>query len=143
MSMLIAAFMFIGLLALSVAHFLWSIGRTWPIRNEQLLAETVVGTEGVTRMPSRWLSLLKAVFLLAAGVAALALADHDGNGAPLTLLGVPLAAIFLWRGWVSYTAKWRAQRPHPNFQLNDKRVYSPLSLFIGTGFAVLVILRLL
>ena len=143
MSMLIAAFMFIGLLALSFANFVWSIGRTWPIRNEQLLAETVVGTAGVTRMPSRWLSLLKAVFFIAAGIVALALADHDGNGAPLTLLGVPLAAIFLWRGWVGYSANWRAQHPHPNFQLNDKRVYSPLSLFLGTGFAVLVILRLL
>jgi len=143
MSMLIAAFMFIGLLALSFAHFLWAIGRTWPIRNEQLLAETVVGTEGVTRMLSRWLSLLKAVFFIAAGVVALALADHDGNGAPLTLLGVPLAAIFLARGAASYTAKWQARHTHPNFRLNDKRVYSPLSLFIGTGFAVLVILRLL
>lgn len=143
MSMLIAAFMFIGLLALSFAHFLWSIGRTWPIRNEQLLAQTVVGTEGVTKMPSRWLSLLLAVFLLAAGVVALALADHDGNGAPLTLLGVPLAAVFLWRGGVGYSAKWRAQHSHPNFQLNDKRVYSPLSLFLGVGFAALVLMRLL
>ena len=143
MSMLIAAFMFIALLALSVAHFLWSIGRTWPIRNEQLLAETVVGTAGVTRMPSRWLSLLKAVFFIAAGIAALSLADHDGGGAPLTLPGLPLAAVFLARGAAGYTANWQKNRPHPNFRLNDKRVYSPLSLFLGIGFAVLVLMRLL
>ena len=143
MSMLIAAFMFIGLLALSFANFVWSIGRTWPIRNEQLLAETVVGTAGVTRMPSRWLSLLKAVFFIAAGIVALALADHDGNGAPLTLLGLPLAAIFLARGVAGYTQQWQSNRPHPNFRLNDKRVYSPLSLFLGAGFAALVLMRLL
>ena len=51
MSMLLAAFMFIGLLAVSTAHFLWSIGRTWPIRGEKLLAQTVVGTSGIERMP--------------------------------------------------------------------------------------------
>ena len=44
MSMLIAAFMFIALLAVSTAHFLWSIGRTWPIRSEKLLAAGTVAS---------------------------------------------------------------------------------------------------
>jgi hypothetical protein len=142
MSMLIASFMFIVLLAVSVAHFLWSIGRTWPIRNEALLAQTVVGFEGIERMPPRLASFAVAVATLAAGILALALADHTSGGLPLTLVGLPLAAVFLARGVVGYTAWWAGKTPHPNFRLNDRRVYSPLCLFLGAGFVALMILRL-
>src|SRR6188768_1478599 len=106
MSMLIAAFMFIVLLAVSTAHFLWSIGRTWPIREEKLLAQTVVGTAGIERMPPRLASFAVAVATLIAGIAALALADHDGNGQWLTIAGFGLALLFLARGIVGYTAWW-------------------------------------
>jgi hypothetical protein len=143
MSMLIAAFMFIILLAVATAHFLWSIGRTWPIRNEKLLAQTVVGAAGIERMPPRFASFAVSVATLAAGVLALALADHDSGGIALTLLGLPLAAIFLARGIVGYTAWWAAKTPEPNFRLNDTRVYSPLCLFLGLGFVALVVLRLI
>jgi hypothetical protein len=143
MSMLIAAFMFIILLAVATAHFLWSIGRTWPIRNEKLLAQTVVGFEGIERMPPRLASFAVSVATLAAGIIALSLADHDSGGLPLSLLGLPLAAIFLARGIIGYTAWWAAKTPEPNFRLNDTRVYSPLCLFLGAGFLTLVIMRLL
>ncbi|HTO27279.1 MAG TPA: DUF3995 domain-containing protein [Devosia sp.] len=143
MSMLIAALMFIILLAVSTAHFLWSIGRTWPIRNEKLLAQTVVGFEGIERMPPRLASFAVSIATLAAGIIAMALADHDSGGLTLTLIGLPLAAVFLGRGLVGYTAWWAAKTPEPNFRLNDTRVYSPLCLFLGLGFVALVILRLL
>ena len=143
MSMLIAAFMFIALLAVATAHFLWSIGRTWPIRNEKLLAQTVVGFEGIERMPPRLASFAVAVATLAAGIIALALADHDSGGLPLSLLGLPLAAVFLARGVVGYTSWWATKTPEPNFRLNDRRVYSPLCLFLGASFVALVILRLI
>ena len=143
MSMLIAALMFIILLAVSTAHFLWSIGRTWPIRSEKLLAQTVVGFEGIERMPPRLASFAVSVATLAAGIIALALADHDSGGLTLSLVGLPLAAVFLARGIVGYTTWWAAKTPEPNFRLNDTRVYSPLCLFLGLGFVALVILRLL
>ena len=143
MSMLIAAFMFIALLAVSTAHFLWSIGRTWPIRGEKLLAQTVVGTAGIERMPPRLASFAVSIATLVAGIAALALADHDGGGQWLTLAGFGFALLFLARGIVGYTAWWAAQTPEPNFRLNDRRVYSPLCLFLGLGFLALAILRLL
>ena len=142
MSMLIAAFMFIILLAVSTAHFLWSIGRTWPIRNEKLLAQTVVGFEGIQRMPPRLASFAVSLATLAAGVITQALADHDSGGMTLNLVGQPLATIFLARGLVGYTAWWAAKTPEPNFRLNDTRVYSPLCLFLGLGFVALVLLRL-
>lgn len=143
MSMLIAAFMFITLLAVSTAHFSWSVGRTWPIRDEKLLAQTVVGFRDIERMPPRLASFAVALATLAAGIIALALADHDGGGLMLTLLGLPLATVFLARGLVGYTSWWAEKTPEPNFRLNDRRVYSPLCLFLGLGFVALVILRLL
>lgn len=143
MSMLIAAFMFIPLLAAGTAHLLWSIGRTWPIRNEKLLAQTVVGTADIERMPPKVASFAVALLILVAGILALALADHDSGGLPLSLAGLPFAAVFLGRGVVGYTAWWAALTPQANFRLNDRRVYSPLCLFLGAGFLALVILRLI
>src|SRR5690606_29200663 len=132
-----------ALLAVSTAHFLWSIGRTWPIRSEKLLAQTVVGTPGIEHMPPRLASLAVAVCTLAAGSAALALAGHAGCAPLLTLMGFGLALLFLARGALGYTTWWAAQFPEPNFRLNDARVYSPLCLFLGAGFAVLAGMRLL
>lgn len=143
MSMLIAAFMFVALLAVSFAHLLWSLGRTWPIRSEKLLAQTVVGFRDIERMPPRLASFTVAAATMAAGIIALAMADHDAGGLGLTLLGLPLAAVFLARGIVGYTGWWADKTPEPNFRLNDRRVYSPLCLILGLGFVALVILRLL
>ena len=142
MSMLIAALMFIALLAVATAHLLWSLGRTWPIRNEKLLAQTVVGFRDIERMPPRLASFAVALATLAAGILALSLADHTSGGLPLTLLGLPVAAVFLARGAVGYTAWWAEKTPEPNFRLNDRRVYSPLCLALGAGFLVLVVMRL-
>lgn len=141
MSMLIAAFMFVALLAVSVAHLLWSIGKTWPIRGEKLLAQTVVGFRDIERMPPRLASFGVFLATLAAGITALALADHDGGGMPLSLLGLVFAGVFLGRGAMGYTSWWVEKTPEPNFRLNDRRVYSPLCLLLGLGFVALVIMR--
>jgi len=143
MSMLIAAFMFIPLLAVATAHLLWSLGMTWPIREEKLLAQTVVGTAGIERMPPRLASFAVALAVLATGIVALALADHDSGGQGLTIAGFGLALLFLARGIVGYTPWWATQTPEPNFRLNDRRVYSPLCLLLGAGFLALDIMRLL
>ena len=141
MSMLIAAFMFIALLAVATAHLLWSLGRSWPIRDAALLARTVIGRPGIARVP-RLPAFAIGLATLAAGILALALADHTSGGLPLTLLGLPVAAIFLARGLVGYTVWWANRTPEPNFRLNDRRVYAPLCLALGVGFLALVALRL-
>jgi len=142
MSMLVSSLIFVALLAVSVAHFLWSLGRTWPIRDEKLLAQTVVGTRDIENMPPRLASLAVSIATLAAGILALALADHDAGGLWLTLLGLVPAAVFLARGIVGYTPWWAQRTPEPNFRLNDARVYSPLCIALGLGFLVLIALRL-
>ncbi|SFZ82986.1 Protein of unknown function [Devosia enhydra] len=143
MSMLLAALVFIPLLAVAMGYALWSVGATWPIRNQELLAKTVVGTPGITRMPSRWTSLLAAILTLGAGITALSLADHDSGGTWLTLLGIVCAAAFLARGWAGYRPEWRRRYSEMPFADLDRRVYSPGALAIGLGFVALVIMRLL
>ncbi|NGP18102.1 DUF3995 domain-containing protein [Devosia aurantiaca] len=142
MNMFVSSFMFVGLLTVALAHFVWALGRTWPIRDEKLLAQTVVGTPGVERMPPRYISFIIALLALAAGIFTLALADHDSGGNLMNISGIGLGLLFLARGIAGYTAWWAAQFPEPIFRLNDRRVYSPLCLFLGVGFLILVALRL-
>ncbi|KKB80454.1 hypothetical protein VW35_06150 [Devosia soli] len=135
--------MFIALFAVSLAHFLWSFGRTWPIRNEKLLAQTVVGFKDIERMPPRLASFAIALVTIFAAVYALALADHDSGGLLLDLGGVAFALVFFARGIAGYTSWWQGLTPEPNFRLNDSRVYSPLCLALGLGFLALVVFRYL
>ncbi len=143
MSMLVAALVFIPLLALAIAYALWSIGRTWPLRSRELLAGAVNGRPGMTEPPARLTSFLIALFFLAAGVAALALADHDSGGAWLASIGIGLAGLFIARGVAGYHPRWRQTFPAEPFATLDRKTYSPLALFLGLGFAVLVLMRLL
>jgi hypothetical protein len=142
MSMLVAALIFVVLLAVAIAHFLWAVGSPWPISDPALLARTVIGRPGVTRVP-RLASLFVSIAVLAAGILALALADHTAGGWELTLLGLVLAAVFLGRGAIGYTQGWRARFSEEPFATLDRKNYSPLCLAIGVGYVLLVIMRLI
>ena len=143
MSMAVSSIVFVALLAVAIAHFVWSVGGTWPIRNEELLARTVVGRPGITRMPPRIASFGVAAASLAIGVVALSLADHASGGLWLSLLGLLLGLLFIARGVLGYTEGWRARYPEEPIASLDRRNYSPLSLAIGAGFLILVVLRFL
>jgi hypothetical protein len=142
MIMGIAALVFIPLLAIAIAHFLWSIGRTWPIKDADLLARTVVGRPGVTRIPKA-ASFVVAVAVLAAGIVALSLADKTAGGLVLNVVGSLIGVAFIARGVAGYTPQWRAAFPGEPFATLDRKNYSPLCMFIGAGFLLLVLLRLL
>ena len=144
MNMVVGSLTFVPLLMVAFAHFLWSVGRTWPIRNQNhtLLAQTVVGTPGITRMPNRLVTFVVSMVLLAAGIAALSLADHTSGGWWLTLLGAFLAVVFIGRGILGYTPAWRARFPTEPFATLDRKNYSPLCFWIGAGFLILVVMRL-
>jgi hypothetical protein len=143
MNMLIGSLTFLPLLMVATATLLWAFGATWPIRSRELLAQTVIGTPGVARMPNRLLLLVIALLALAIGLAALSLADHDSGGPGLTALGALCAIAFLARGVLGYTAAWRARFPTEPFATLDRRNYSPLALWVGVGFVLLVLMRLL
>jgi uncharacterized membrane protein HdeD (DUF308 family) len=142
-NMLIAALICVTLLAVSFAHLLWSLGINWPTRDERLLARTVTGFANAERMPPRWMSLGVAVLTFAAAVWALALADPEGGGWLLTLIGMVLGVVFLARGIIGFTPGWRKKTPEEPFRTNDRRVYSPLCVLLGIGFLALVLMRLL
>jgi hypothetical protein len=142
MNMLVGSLTFVPLLMVAVAHLLWSVGRTWPIKNEALLAQTVVGAPDITKMPNRLVTFVVSVLILAAGVIALALADHTSGGWWLTALGIVLAVVFIGRGVLGYTSGWRARFPTEPFATLDRKNYSPLCFWIGAGFVILVVMRL-
>lgn len=143
MIMGIAALVFIPVLAITMATFMWTIGQSWPLRDRQLLARALTGRPGEPKLPSRWLFLLATIIMLAIGIVALSLADHDAGGATMTVLGAVIGLLFLARGIAGYTKGWRARYAAEPFATLDRRNYSPLSLFIGAGFLLLVILRLI
>ena len=134
---------FLPLMLLALAHLFWALGTNWPIRSEELLAQAVIGRAGITRMPSRWLTLGMALLLFAAAVVAMGLAGHDDGGLVRTILGALLAVAFVARGVLGYTAGWRARYPAEPFATLDRKNYSPLCLWIGAGFLILVVMRLL
>lgn len=138
--MLIASLVFVLLLAVSLAHLIWAMGRTWPIRDERLLARTVTGF--AETMPPRVMSLGVAIALLVAGICALALADETSGGLLLNVIGMLLALVFLARGVLGYTGWWARMTPIEPFRTLDRRNYSPLCLVLGAGFLLLVVMRL-
>lgn len=141
MSMLLAALMFIPLLAMGIAGLLWSIGRTWPIRDPVLLAHTVIGRPGLDRLP-RLPTFVFALIMFGAGIVALALADKTGGGILLTAAGIVFALVFLARGVAGYSPWWAERMPLEPFRTANRKTYSPLAIALGIGFIVLVILRL-
>jgi hypothetical protein len=143
MNMLVGSLTFVPLLMVALAHFFWAFGSTWPIKNETLLAQTVVGLPGITQMPNRLVTFIVSLLILAAGIVALSLADRTSGGWRLTTLGVVLAAIFIGRGILGYTPGWRARFPTEPFATLDRKNYSPLCFWIGAGFLILVLMRLL
>ena len=143
MIMGIAALVFIPLLAIALACFLWALGRSWPLRNRDLLAQAINGRPGRTELPSRWIFLLAAILGLGAGMVALSLADPVAGGIPLTLAGLVIGLLLVGRGVAGFTGGWRTAYSAEPFASLDRKTYSPLALFLGAGFLLLVLLRLL
>jgi len=142
MSMLVSALLFVPLLAVAIAALIWAAGGSWPIRDKALLARTVIGRPGLTRVP-KLTALAVGLIALAAGITALSLADQDGGGIWLTLAGAALAVLFIGRGVLGFSAGWRAAHPEEPFATLDRRNYAPLCLGLGAGFVILIVMRLL
>ncbi len=137
----IASLVFIPLLAISMVHMAWAFGATYPVKDEKMLARTVAGFKGIEKMPPRPASFAVSLLSFAAGVWALALTDPSSS-LLLTTGGILLTLVFLGRGIFGYTRRWRELTPEEPFATLDKKIYSPLFIFIGTGFFILSILRI-
>jgi len=123
----LASLIFIPLLAISIVHMAWAFGATYPVKDE--------------KMPPRLASFAVSLLSFAAGIWALALTDPS-TSVLLTIGGVLLTLAFLGRGIFGYTKRWRELTPEEPFASLDKKIYSPLFIFIGTGFLILSALRI-
>jgi hypothetical protein len=94
-------------------------------------------------MPNRLVIFVVALLILAAGLVALSISDHDSGGLLWTLIGAVLAIVFLGRGLAGYTPGWRARHSGEPFATLDRKTYSPLCLWVGVGFVLLVAMRLM
>lgn len=115
-------------------HVAWALGVTWPFGNERDLARAVVGSPSIKRMPGTASCL--AVALALAAAAAWPWAGGLGVLHPVGLAG--LASVFLARGAASYVPPLRRLAPEEPFATYDRRLYAPLCLTLGAGFAALL-----
>ena len=122
-------------------HVYWGRGGLWPAENELGLARQVVGTPGIREMPGVKACYTVAGLLFFAGfwpLATVGLLPAPLPGELMLLAGYGLAAIFLARGAAAYLAPFRRFFPEEPFATLDRRLYGPLCLLIGTGFAFLI-----
>lgn len=136
----IASLVFIPLLSVSLVHLFWAFGMTYPVKSEQELARTVVGAKDIEKMPPRWASFLVSVLVFVAGIWALALSDTTPDFI-LILGGIAATLIFLLRGIVGYLPKWRTRMCEEPFATLDRKIYSPLCLYLAAGFGLLTFLN--
>jgi len=136
----IASLVFIPLLAIAIVHVMWAFGSHWPAADEAGLARTVTGFRDRATMPPRLMSLGVAVLVLTAGVWALLLSG-DQPDALLIVGGIGLTLVFGMRGVAGYIPAWRTMTPEEPFATFDRKLYSPLCLGLGVGFALLTFLH--
>lgn len=129
------------LAAIAVLHAAWGQGIHWPCDSEESLVKTVVGGPETRRMPSPGSCYVVAALLSAVSVWPLFATGVLPAAWPrwLTVLaGAGIAAVFVGRGVAGYVPAWRKLHSVQPFADLDRRIYSPLCLFIGAGFLVIL-----
>jgi hypothetical protein len=130
--MMLAVILSAVTLVLAVLHLLWAIGFWFPIRDEERLVAAVIGMRSATRMPGPIPCALVATGLLSAS-----LWPWIMQGAARATGLVLLATVFLIRGLLPWRPVWRRITPQEPFASLDRRVYGPLCLALGAGYAFL------
>lgn len=121
--------------AISFLHFQWSRGSTWPEASEEALARAVVG-DGRTHMPPPIACI--AVSAVLALVALWPLCVAVGvTDLPVPQTSVAIGGVFVGRGFAGFVPRWRAHFSDEPFATRDKRIYSPLCMVLGLGYAAL------
>lgn len=136
----LASLVFIPLLSIAFIHMVWAFGFTFPAKTETDLARTVVGLNGITKMPPRWASFGVAVIVFIAGIWALSLSGTIPN-TTLILGGIAATIIFTLRGVIGFSPQWREKMGEEPFATFDRKLYSPLCLGLGFGFGLLTFLN--
>jgi len=139
---LLSVILAIVLLLVALLHFAWALGSTFPCKDEESLAKTVVGARGIQQMPPKWASFLVSVCLIGASVWALSLRGLGPVKIPQILAflgGSALTTIFTMRGIAGVLPSFERMAPEQPFLKLNRRIYSPLCFLIGIGFALLTL----
>jgi hypothetical protein len=121
--------------ALSVLHFAWAVGSTWPVGDESDLSEIVAGTP---HMPGRGACLMVGGALGAASLTVAGLGERRPI-ARITRAGIAVG--FLARGMAGLSGDTRrlvSWTPSPRFVRLDRHYYGPLCLMISAATAASV-----
>lgn len=137
---LLAILVFATLIVISALHAYWAFGGLWPAKTEQALANTVIGAPNITGMPSTGSTLVVAFLILLTGFIALAAGGIIGV-APrwfAQIIAAGAGLVFIARGVAGYFFETVAWTPVEPFATLNRLYYSPLCLFIGAAFFLLV-----
>ena len=137
---LVGIILCVVLCIIGLVHLVWSLGLTWPCKDEVTLARTVVGARGIEKMPPKWASFLVALCLFAAAYLAIGLRDLAPIHIPTPLAfvaGLAAAAVFGFRGVAGVMPAFERMAPEQPFLSLNRRFYSPLCVLIGLAFAIL------
>ena len=140
-------------LALSVAmvlittaalHAYWAFGGLWPAKNEQDLARTVVGANGITKMPGRNLTLVVSLLMFLAGIWPLAIVELITLPLPdwlVTLGMIVITLVMLARGFGGYLPVFRNANAEQPFAQLDMQFYSPIIIALGLSCLLILLLE--
>lgn len=117
-----------GLASAAALHIAWALGSTWPARDEQELADLVVG-DNRGAMPPVAATVGVAGALGVASWAVCRQARGRGGRATRTI-GLVASAALLARGGLGFFVFAHST---PEFARWNKRLYSPLCLALGAG----------
>jgi hypothetical protein len=159
----IALLIFSTLTLIACLHAYWAMGGKWPGRDDETLANIVIGTKGLTKLPKASLTVLVALLIFIAGLIPMlwanAISQTNSIAFPLPTVLISilevmnglipiwflkiamtgLILIFLGRGVVTYTPWAEQQDLEEPFRSLDKKYYAPLCLTLGIGLMVLLL----
>lgn len=121
-----------GLVVIAALHVMWALGYWWPIKDEAELARTVVGSKGITKMPSATACSLVVVALLCAAAWPW---FPDTTLKSLGLFGI--AVVFQIRAVAAYSPMMKHACPEQPFRRLDETVYAPICIVFGVIFMIL------
>lgn len=127
--------------ATALIHSIWALRIWWPIADEARLARTVVGTKGITQMPSAPLTWAVVAVMLA-GIAWAVMLAGWSRPLPAWMIsagGWIMAAILLVRGAGTYVGDFFGIDQEPEFRQLNQVYFSPLILALGLGTVILIL----
>ena len=137
-------FAMIVLTIVALVHLFWAFGGKWPGKDDASLAKAVVGTNGVTTMPPRWMTFVVAILIVLAALWPFGWLHWKETPLPKWMwsLGmIGLTFIFVARGIASYVPVFRAQAGEQPFARYDQMFYAPLCLVLGGAFAIMLFMK--